>query len=288
MKTPVSVIGLGLMGTALARAFLRNGHPTTVWNRSGAKAAPLVREGAARAASPREAVTASRLTVVCLSIYDNVEEVLKEAGTAQEGRVIVNLTNGTPDQARAMAGLVGGQGGVYLDGGIMAVPPMIGGPGALIFYSGGSQDAFEEHAAALGVLAEARYLGGDPGLASLYDLALLSAMYGMFGGLYQALALVRTENISAREFTPLVTAWLTAMMDGFPEQAEALDTGRYATEVSSLANNRAGYPNLIAAAREQGVGTTLLDPFAALLEQAVTEGRGEDGLARLVEYIARP
>lgn len=38
--TPVSVLGLGLMGQALARAFPRAGHPTTVWNRTPAKAEP--------------------------------------------------------------------------------------------------------------------------------------------------------------------------------------------------------------------------------------------------------
>ncbi|MGW0589015.1 NAD(P)-binding domain-containing protein [Streptosporangium sp. NPDC002607] len=30
--TPVTFIGLGLMGQAPAGAFLRDGHPTTVWN----------------------------------------------------------------------------------------------------------------------------------------------------------------------------------------------------------------------------------------------------------------
>ncbi|MFD0476016.1 NAD(P)-binding domain-containing protein [Nonomuraea thailandensis] len=43
--TPVTVIGLGSMGTALAGAFTRAGHPTTVWNRTAAKAAPLVAVG---------------------------------------------------------------------------------------------------------------------------------------------------------------------------------------------------------------------------------------------------
>ncbi|WP_425301391.1 NAD(P)-binding domain-containing protein, partial [Nocardia cyriacigeorgica] len=33
-ETPVSILGIGLMGQALARAFLKAGHPTTVWNRS--------------------------------------------------------------------------------------------------------------------------------------------------------------------------------------------------------------------------------------------------------------
>ncbi len=45
-RSPVTVIGLGPMGQALAGAFLKNGHPTTVWNRSAGKAEALVAQGA--------------------------------------------------------------------------------------------------------------------------------------------------------------------------------------------------------------------------------------------------
>ncbi|MDL4777562.1 MULTISPECIES: NAD(P)-dependent oxidoreductase [Thermomonosporaceae] len=284
---PVTVIGLGLMGAALAEAFLRNGHPTTVWNRSAAKAAPLVAKGAANAATVTEAVTANALVVVCLSLYDNVDEVLDTAGDALDGRTIVNLTNGTPRQARAMAERATARGARYLDGGIMAVPPMIGQPAASILYSG-PEDVYEPHRATLAALGTPRLLGADPGLAALYEMALLSAMYGMFGGFYQALALVRTEDVPAAEFTPMVVTWLTAMMHSLPRQALAIDTGEYATEVSSLATNQAAFPNLVDASRDQGVGVRLMEPIHALIERAVAEGHGEDGLARLVEFAERP
>ena len=42
----VSVIGLGAMGSALARTLLGHGYRVTVWNRTSAKAEPLVRDGA--------------------------------------------------------------------------------------------------------------------------------------------------------------------------------------------------------------------------------------------------
>ena len=42
----VSVIGLGLMGSALAEALLNAGHEVTVWNRTPAKAEPLTSKGA--------------------------------------------------------------------------------------------------------------------------------------------------------------------------------------------------------------------------------------------------
>lgn len=47
----VTLIGLGDMGSALARAFLANRHRVTVWNRTAAKATPLVQAGAQQAKS---------------------------------------------------------------------------------------------------------------------------------------------------------------------------------------------------------------------------------------------
>ncbi|MFI6864696.1 NAD(P)-binding domain-containing protein [Streptomyces sp. NPDC050421] len=40
------------MGGALGRAFLRTGHPTTVWNRTPSRADDLVARGATRAGPP--------------------------------------------------------------------------------------------------------------------------------------------------------------------------------------------------------------------------------------------
>jgi len=47
----ISTLGLGLMGSALARSLVNGGHDVTVWNRSPAKIQPLVDAGAAPAAS---------------------------------------------------------------------------------------------------------------------------------------------------------------------------------------------------------------------------------------------
>jgi len=77
---PVTVIGLGLMGQALAAAFLKDGHPTTVWNRSAQKAEELVAQGATLADSVRDAVAASPLVVVCVSDYAAVHELLDPFG----------------------------------------------------------------------------------------------------------------------------------------------------------------------------------------------------------------
>src|ERR1700722_16325224 len=51
----LGVVGLGPMGSAMARVLMKAGHRVTVWNRTPEKAEPLVREGARQAKTPAEA-----------------------------------------------------------------------------------------------------------------------------------------------------------------------------------------------------------------------------------------
>ena len=46
-RPPVTVIGLGPMGQAMARALQAGGHPVTVWNRTPSRGRPRRRRGAA-------------------------------------------------------------------------------------------------------------------------------------------------------------------------------------------------------------------------------------------------
>lgn len=66
-KNGVSIISLGVMGSALARALLSNGHRVTVLNRTSGKAEPLVRDGAVLAPGVASAVSASPIVLVCVS-----------------------------------------------------------------------------------------------------------------------------------------------------------------------------------------------------------------------------
>lgn len=286
--SPVTVLGLGLMGAALASALLTAGHPTTVWNRTAAKTGPLAAQGATPAGTARDAITASPLTIVCLTTNEDVRALLTPEAKTLAGRTVVNLTNGTPTQARELADWAAAHGITYIDGGIMAVPQMIATPAAYIFYSGTDEAAFATHRLTLEALADPRWVGKDPGLAALYDLSLLTGMYGMVMGVAQAYALIGTEGIPAREFAPLLTDWIVAMTHGLvPGTAEALDSGRHLTDVSSLAVNQAALPNFLSAFAEQGLSGALFEPLQALLDRAVAEGHAADGLSRLPELLKK-
>jgi 3-hydroxyisobutyrate dehydrogenase-like beta-hydroxyacid dehydrogenase len=287
-KPSLTLLGLGNMGAALARAWLAAGHPLTVWNRTPAKAKPLTAEGAHAAPTPAEAVAANTLIVVCLLDDASVGETLN--GVDLTGKDLVNLTTGTPAQARARAEWAQSRGARFLDGGIMAVPPMIGDPdsGGYIFYSG-SQSLVDTHRATLTAATGANYVGSDPGFAALHDVALLSAMTGMFAGISHAFALIRKENISPKAFAPLLLDWLTAMAHTVHETADHLETGDYTKNVvSNLAMMVEGNKTLLHTANEQGVSTELLTPYTNLMERRLSEGHPDEDTTGVIDLLARP
>jgi len=57
MKQKIALLGLGAMGARMAQRLLDAGYALTVYNRTAARAAPLVERGARHAASPRDAAT---------------------------------------------------------------------------------------------------------------------------------------------------------------------------------------------------------------------------------------
>jgi 3-hydroxyisobutyrate dehydrogenase-like beta-hydroxyacid dehydrogenase len=273
---PVTVLGQGKMGRALAAALVAAGHPTTVWNRTPSRAA----EGATVAPTVAEAVAASRLVIVCVLDYQAVDEVLAAVGPLTEVTV-VNLTNGTPDQARAVAARVG----TYLDGGIMATPSLIATPAAVVLYSG-APAAFEAHRTTLEVLGKAHHLGADPGLASLHDLALLAAMYGMFGGFVHAAALVRSAGLPVGEFTTgLLIPWLHAMTASLPEMARQIDTGDYTAKEAAL-SMQANNNTIAEVSKAQGVSPELITPIHTLMTRRVADGHGADDFPSVIELLS--
>ncbi|QRG66426.1 NAD(P)-dependent oxidoreductase [Brevibacillus choshinensis] len=288
--TSVSVIGLGNMGVALAGAFLKGGHPTTVWNRSSEKGDELVGKGAYRAQSLAEAVSASDVVVVCLTTYEVMHELFAPLNAEMKGKVLINLTTGTPERARQTLQWATERGIDYLDGAIMAIPPMIGAPDALIFY-GGPKSVFDAHEQLLKQLGgNTTYLGPDTGVPLLYDLALLSMLYGAWYSYFHAHAMLSTANVTAAEFLPYASNWIQHLIVPLltdPETARALDEGNHATEVSNMAVNRLGLENIVQSSEEMGISPDWLVPIHAIAKQMVEEGYGADAFTRVFEEMKR-
>jgi 3-hydroxyisobutyrate dehydrogenase-like beta-hydroxyacid dehydrogenase len=282
----VSVLGLGAMGSALAAALIEAGHPTTVWNRSPGKADGLVALGAKAAATAGDAVRNSQVVIACLLDDASVHEVLDPLTGELAGRVLINVTTTTPAQSRESAAWAARAGIAYLDGGIMAVPHMIGRPESSILYSG-SADVFREYRPLLDVWGTSTYFGADAGLASLYDLALLSGMYVMFAGFVHGAAMVAPAGITASEFAKAAAPWLTAMTGGFHGFAEVIDGGDYTVE-GQQSLEFSDLTDIVTASADQGISTEMVAAVQRLIQRQIDAGHGKEGFARIIESIKQP
>ncbi|MGW0611536.1 NAD(P)-dependent oxidoreductase [Streptomyces sp. NPDC002788] len=286
-RQAVTVLGLGSMGSALAAALLDRGHPTTVWNRSPDKAAPLVERGARQAASPQEAIAAAPLIIACVLDHEALHTVLAPAVDVLKGRTLVNLTSGSPEQAREAVRWADAHGAGCLDGAIMTTPPGVGDPAMMFLYSG-SQRVFDTHHSTLAALGDPLYLGTDPGLASLYDAALLGLMWSTMTGWLHGTALVGAEGTAATAFTPVATRWLTAVAGFLTTYASQVDAGRYPGDDATVDVQIAAIGHLIHAAQARGVDNALPELLRTAMEKASAAGHGTDSYASLIEVLRNP
>jgi 3-hydroxyisobutyrate dehydrogenase len=139
-------IGTGLMGAPMSARLLDAGFALTVWNRTAAKAEPLVEKGAALGDNPSDVAAKSDIVFMCLTDTKAVQEaVFGENGVAQgarKGAVLVDFSSIQPEATREMsARLLAETGMAWIDA------PVSGGvPGAeagtLAIMAGGDAAAF--------------------------------------------------------------------------------------------------------------------------------------------------
>ena len=286
---PVAVLGAGPMGTALARALLRSGIPTTVWNRSPGRAAALRDEGATTADDATAAAGAAEVVLVCVRDHAAALDALGRVDPAVlAGRVVVNLSSATPGEARRSAAWAAQRGVPYLNGSIMVSTPLVGTPDALVLCSG-ERAAFERSADVLRVVAgRTEHLGDDPGRAALFDVAMLEVFFAGMTSFLHAAAMVTAQGVTAAEFLPYareITALLPVVAEGL---ARDVDAGTHPGTEDRLAMELVALEHVAATSAALGLDGRLPDLLRDLAAEAVRAGGGDDGFSRLVRVLRAP
>ncbi len=298
-KSTVTVIGLGLMGSALASAFHRAGYELAVWNRSPGRALPF-KTTARVAGSAEEAVGASDTIVVSLLNYQASNAVLRTANVERviADRTVVQLTTGTPVDARDGQQWARQHGAAYLDGAIAGYPRTIGTDGCEILYSGDAAvfDAQRDVLSALG--GEARFCGEAVGAAAALDLASLEFAYARLAGLLHAAALCDAESIPLDVF--FTTAGVPdallefATRHDFSEGRTPMDAGIAAAAMArprtypesvdaTLSVHTAAIAQIVRASRDAGIDSAFTEALHDTYARAVAGGHGGHDLPSLYE-----
>jgi len=142
----VGFVGLGIMGTSMARNLIEDGHELVIHNRTRAKAEKLAMLGAEVATSPREVAGRSDVIITMLPGPPEVEEVLAgENGLlkgVRDGSLIVDMSTSSPLLAQELSRTANTRGVGMLDA------PVSGGDigaieGTLSIMVGGEKEDFE-------------------------------------------------------------------------------------------------------------------------------------------------
>ncbi len=278
----ISLLGLGAMGSALARGLLAGGHRLTVWNRTAEKADAVVAHGAARASSVAAALEASPLVLICVADYAVAHALLAAPDAIDKlaGKTLVQLSTGTPREARESAAWAKRQGADYLDGAIMCFPVEISRPDARILIAG-TQHIFERCRPCLACLAgDLRHVGDNIAAAAALDFAILSQYLGRVVGVMHGLLLCEAEQVGSDVFAAL---WPEG--DDTRVLAEIVGSGNLTDRGASIAVWSHAWERIRIQAREAGINAEVPEFVAGLFSRAIAAGYGGEDVASLIKLL---
>jgi 3-hydroxyisobutyrate dehydrogenase len=192
-RTEVGFIGTGVMGRSMAQNLLAAGYQLTVYNRTRAKARPVVEAGATWAPSVGAAVAKADFVCTIVGFPADVRQVyLGSEGVlanAPAGAVLIDLTTSEPSLAQQIAAQASERGLVALDA------PVSGGDvgargGTLSIMVGGEPEAFERARDLLEVMGKTVVYQGPAGSGQhtkmCNQIAIASNMIGVMEALLYA------------------------------------------------------------------------------------------------------
>jgi len=278
----ISVIGLGAMGGALARGFLRGGHEVTVWNRTAEKMEPFIADGAMGAPGVAEAVAASPVIVVCVYNYAAAQDILGADDVAPRlsGRTLVQLSTGSPQEVQECADWYASRGATYVDGAILCLPADIGTDGAQFLMAGpeAAVRALEPLLECLG--GERRYVGENVRAAATLDLAWLSQRLGQIIGAVHGMRLCESEDVGIDAYETLFAAG-----DRVQILARVVKEDNYLDSVATVDVWSSVARRIQEQARRAGINTDFPDFAAGVVERAMRAGYEGEDVAALIKVL---
>lgn len=290
MTTPslrIAVLGIGMMGSPMARRLQQAGHTVHAWNRTQSKADPLAALGIAVHATVAEAVRQADIVVSLLENGPAVEQVLFHAGAAQAmrpGSLFIDMASIQPREARDHAARLGEMGLAHLDA------PVSGGTvgaenGTLAIMAGGRAEDFARAQPVFAALGRATHVGphGSGQLAKLANQMIVGITIGAVAEALLFAAKGGADMAKVRE----------AIQGGFADSRILQLHGQRMVDRDFAPKARMGVQlkdmrNALGTAKEIGFDAPVTTLFEALYAEGVEHGLGElDHSGLFVELASR-
>lgn len=277
------MIGLGGMGSGMARSLLAAGFDVTVYNRTAAKAEPLVEAGAVLAGSAAEA--GSGADVVLLSLADEaaVEQVLfgEVVWQMQPGTTVVDTSTVSPSFARNTTIRLAASGVRRVEACVIGNPQMAQAGQLRVFAAGEESDVDAVRDVLTALSQEVRYLG-PAGRASALKLAFNLLLGVQTAGLAEAVAFAEGVGLDRELLLDALdnSGWRSAVLS-FRGQFIRRRNYEPAGFRTVLMHKDLQLAQEEAAAR--GVRLPVVEQSIERFAEAISAGRGDEDAAVLAE-----
>jgi len=279
----VGVIGLGIMGGAMAARLLQAGHRVRGADLDPAALARLAQRGGTPAAAPAEAAQGAELLLLMVHNAQQVERVLEGPEGALQalpsGAVVWLASTVPPAYAQALAGRLADRGLALIDG------PVSGGAtgaasGELVAICGATPEALAQADFALSACTRQRYHVGPPGAGSAVKMInqLLVATQAALTA--EAMALAQRAGVDAQQLIEVISA-SAGQSRMFDKRAPRIARGDHAVH-ASIDTLRKDLGIAVETALGLGLDPVIARSALAVLDAAAQDGRGGDSDTTLV------
>jgi len=270
----VGFAGIGIMGEPMAGRLLEAGTPLAVWSRRVEACAGLVARGATLAADPDALFAMCDTVILMLRDEAATDAVLGRGGDGfarrVAGRRIVVMGTNSPAYSAALASEVHAAGGTYIEAPVSGsrVPAERGE--LVVMLAGADDAALDDTAALLAPLGRAVVRCGEVPNALRTKIAVNHYMMAMVAALAESLATARTAGVDLASVVQVLEASPMDSPIGRVKAAKLVagDESPQAA-ISDVVKNCA---LVLAAAREAGAATPIIDLVASLYERTAASG----------------
>jgi 3-hydroxyisobutyrate dehydrogenase-like beta-hydroxyacid dehydrogenase len=280
----ITIIGLGVMGTALARTLLENGYKVTVWNRSPEKSTVLEAEGAKIATTCADAVEASTTVVVCIKSHPDTKAQLESAASLV-GKNIIELSTGSASDAQSLYQWANEQGAKCLIGTIFTFPRGIGKQDSTIV-TVGSESLWNNSKDMLKILAgKSSYIGDQiESLAILYSALFVARQGFMFGMIYGAL-LCKKAGVSMDTYVEQLPLTMKIAHDYYDVFASSVPNEDYSNPQASINTYVAAFADTLESFKDYSANDEFPELMAKLVNMGADAGLGEKQVTSLIDLL---
>lgn len=282
MTVSIGVMGMGLMGAAVAKQLLELGYKVTVWNRTAERCAALADLGARVAQTPDQLVRQSDAIIALLANCDVLDALIDQVGTGLEGKDVLNLVTGSPNQIRSSMQRAQGYGAHVLTGAIQAYPSGIGSGGAAIICAGESEVWKRLEGVVRGLAGSSYWVAEDVGRPSVLDSAVTGCFFfTAMSACLEGASYAASDGLSVKEFRQSAKAYAQMLPAQLDLLFDAIEQGDTSTNDATLHTFAASLTHFRRAFSDVGASDVFLRANYERMSRAIDEGYGDQGFTAL-------